>query len=254
MGSIKLLINWIFALSFYVWLLAGIPTLTLTQLDIVTRNGLHVIDGIQWTGPVAPGGENYTFFGDIEHIKRQIESTPGFDPSVFNVINSAIVDKHDPLMKRAGGTYNVECTRSSDPKKGAILTGYLVALKNLQDLHGSCSVTGPVCKRFSCKQDGSLGLCVTRKTPFNIECAEVARIAQILFDTMLRDFTGKVPNKCRILKGDKKSAIYYSGDVHWSLDGKWWFISAWRSSCLLQPWLTIPSPWPQKASDFIINP
>ncbi|KAK6500450.1 hypothetical protein TWF481_010793 [Arthrobotrys musiformis] len=248
MGSIKPLINLVFTLVFCVWISASIPTPA--GRSPITHHGLNIFDDIEWAGPVAPGGENYTFFGNLESIRTQIESTPGFDPSVFDTVPS-LADHSNFFSKRATGTFNVECIRTSDKLGGADLAGYIVALKKLQDFHGSCSVTGRACKRFGCGKDGSLGLCVYREGPFNIECKEVFRIAEILVNTMLSDFTGKVPNKCRLLKGDKKSAIYYHGDIYWSLDGRWWSISAWHQSCLFQPGLTIPSPWPQRASDFI---
>ncbi|KAK6514816.1 hypothetical protein TWF506_007178 [Arthrobotrys conoides] len=249
MWSIKPLITLIFALSFSVWLSIGIPTPTLPEL--VTHHGLNIIDEIKWTGPVAPGGGNHTFFGSLESIKTQIESAPGFNSSIFDTRFS--VNEPDLLLKR-GGTYIVECSRTSDQRSGADILGYISALDKIKKLHGSCSITGRACKRFGCGRDGSVGLCVFRDTPFNIDCQEIFRLAEILITAMLHDFNGTPPNKCELLKGNKKSAVYYSGDLYWSLDGKWWSISAWHSSCLLQPWITIPSPWPQRASDFEPSP
>ncbi|TGJ72778.1 hypothetical protein EYR41_004648 [Orbilia oligospora] len=249
MGSIKPLIALVFTLTFSVWLCAGIPTPTLP--DSATHHGLNLYDDIEWTSPVAPGGSNYTFFGSIESIKAQIESTPGFDTSVFNIAST--VNEPDLLLK-SGGNYIIECSRTSDQRSGASLLDYISALDKVKNFHGSCSITGRACKRFGCGKDESIGLCVTRETPFNIECKEVFRLADILITTLVNDYTGKAPNKCQLLKGDKKSAIYYSSDMYWSLDGKWWSISAWHSSCLLQLWLTIPSPWPQRASNFEPSP
>ncbi|KAK6337602.1 hypothetical protein TWF730_002997 [Orbilia blumenaviensis] len=247
MGSIKLPMTLILALIFHTWLAASLPAPIQTGLN--SHHGLDVFDEIQWTGPVVPGGDNYTFLGSVESIKRQIESTPGFDPVVFDVYKHTSTEP-DLLLKRAGGSFNVECTRTSDKRKGADLLSYLIALKHIKDLHGSCSVIGRVCKRFGCKWEASVGICVFRETPFNIECAEIFRIGEILINTMIDDFTGKVPDKCQIVAGDKNSAVYYSGDANWSLDGRWWTISAWHSSCILQPWLSGPLPWPQSASDF----
>ncbi|KAF3208291.1 hypothetical protein TWF191_000684 [Orbilia oligospora] len=180
MGSIKPLIALIFTLTFSVWLCAGIPTPTLP--DSATHHGLNLYDDIEWTGPVAPGGGNYTFFGSVESIKAQIESTPGFDPSVFNTAST--VNESDLLLKR-GGNYIIDCSRTSDQRSGASLLDYISALDKVKNFHGSCSITGRACKRFGCGKDGSIGLCDTRETPFNIECKEIFRLADILINTLM---------------------------------------------------------------------
>ncbi|KAF3312746.1 hypothetical protein TWF173_006967 [Orbilia oligospora] len=214
MESIKPLIALVFTLTFSVWLCAGIPTPTLP--DSATHHGLNLYDDIEWTGPVAPGGSNYTLFGSIESIKAQIESTPGFDPSVFNTAST--VNEPDLLLKR-GGNYIIGCSRTSDQRSGASLLDYISALDKVKNFHGFCSITGRACKRFGCGKDGSIGLCVTRETPFNIECNEVFRLADILITTLVNDYTGKAPNKCQLLKALGIHLVFFSRGLRFLLLG-----------------------------------
>ncbi|EPS45816.1 hypothetical protein H072_272 [Dactylellina haptotyla CBS 200.50] len=203
-------------------------------------SALPEIKGIEWTGPVHPGGTNYTFYGTIQQIKLQIENTPGFDPKVYNTAKtSTTTDQDGPLLARAG-YYQVECTRSATPAYGSHVFNHIISLSQLRNFHGSCSIQGSNCSKLSCYDSASVALCVSKTTPFYIACSEIVRIGEIMLGTLTDDFNGKI-QYCRFLDGTQKTAIYYDGQIKWSPD-QWWYIHAYYGACVKQPTLPIPAP------------
>ncbi|KAF3914476.1 hypothetical protein AA313_de0204795 [Arthrobotrys entomopaga] len=210
----------------------------------MTQNGFELFDDIEWTGSVYPGGKNHTFHGSLMEIRVQIENTPGFDPAIYDTVSQSSSSYNDTqtLLAR-GGSYIVDCSRSAKSTYAGYLFDSIVSLSQLRNFPGTCSVKGPTCQRLACYKSASIALCVTRTTPFNIECNEIVRIGEIMLGSFSDDYQGKA-NNCRLADGTKQSATYYAGDVYWSLDGKWWYINALYQECIIPPMRTIPVPGP----------
>ncbi|EWC48923.1 hypothetical protein DRE_00228 [Drechslerella stenobrocha 248] len=240
MGVVTMIVRAVLAAVFFTWCTLAAPKPLYGNLDTFSH-ALQHLDGITWTGPVNLAGTNYTLFGSLDQIISQIQSTPGFDPFI---LKSAFAPMASSKLVARAGSYVVDCSRTSDTNNGGAIFDYIDALKKLKGLPGACSITGPACSRFSCSKDASLALCVRRTLQFDITCAELGRIAEVLLNTFIDDLSGKLSGKCVIRQGNKSTAQRYLGDIWWSEAGKWWYINAYYQPCLRQPQLTIPVPWP----------
>ncbi|KAF3913369.1 hypothetical protein ABW20_dc0106405 [Dactylellina cionopaga] len=242
MAKVKVLMSALLIVSLWVLTCIGIPTPVDINGEVALEN-LELLEGILWTGPVRPGGKNHTFSGTIEHIRYQIHNTPGFDPAIYDSVKPFTSSNDTETLLTRAEYYQIDCARSAKAENGGAILNYLLALKDLKEFPGACSIVGPSCRRFTCNKDASLALCVRRQLKFDIACAEAGRIGEIMMNLFINDYTGKVRGKCTLHDGTSVSAQYYIGDIWWTGDGMWWYINALHQPCLRQPWLTIPSPW-----------
>ncbi|KAK6530430.1 hypothetical protein TWF694_003782 [Orbilia ellipsospora] len=254
MARITLVLNAVIMVTFCACLGITAPAFSKPNMgNDLSRNAFDLLNDIEWTGPVYPGGKNHTFHGSLMEIRYQIENTPDFDPAVYNAAAESSSYNHTQVLLARGGTYIVDCVRSAKSTSGGYIFDSIISLSQLRNFHGSCSIKGPTCQRLTCYNAASIALCVTRTTPFNIECSEIVRIGEIMLGAFSDDYQGKT-SKCRLLDGTKKTATFYVGDIYWSLDGKWWYINALYQPCIIQPSRTIPTSGPLDPGQSFVPP
>ncbi|KAJ6257397.1 hypothetical protein Dda_8286 [Drechslerella dactyloides] len=244
MEGVKMIFSLLFALCFWVPRCLAAPVSNPTT-DGESLAATEFLEGITWVGPVHPGGVNHTFFGNVDQIRQQIKTAPGFDPAIFNsnAATTANVTDLERFLEGRAPHYNIQCVRSSLTYEGGYLPAFIDSIIKIKALPGGCFVDGPGCKRFACSKNASLGLCNSKAIRLEFTCQELARISEIMVQVFVDDYLKKI-RACNVSPKSKGDTAYYKGTVYWTDDGKWWFVQAYGAPCLT-PVLTIPESWPK---------